>query len=334
MADMFNRMRSQPRNELILYAIDLFMIVLVIVNLVWIIFDSLFATDVVQDMLRRNSPNFYRFYYEQVHQHFFYYDLVFVSIYILEILVRWIISIRQHVYQKWYFYPFAHWYDVLGSIPIGSLRALRLLRVVSLVMRLQKRGVIDLTDTSGYRFLDKYFDVLVEEISDRVIIRILEAIEDEIRYGSPVSRRILTDVVEPRREPLVKWISARLSATSQTVYFGHKREIASYVEQLVTKVLEENQEVATIERIPGLGKIVTNSLNHAIRDVVLQVIERVSWDLAASRNEKVANEMLTVLFDSLLEETQTLTTITREIAIESIGLVKKEVRIQRWRNKI
>nr|MBS0020580.1 hypothetical protein [Gammaproteobacteria bacterium] len=334
MADMYNKMRSQPRNELILDAIDLFMIILVIVNLVWIVFDSLFAADVVQNMLKRNSPNFYHFYREQVHQHFLYYDLFFVAIYIVEILVRWVISIRQHVYQKWYFYPFAHWYDVLGCIPIGSLRALRLLRVVSLLMRLQKRGVIDLTDTSGYRFLNKYFDVLIEEISDRVIIRILDAIEEEIRYGSPVAHRILTDVVEPRREPLAKWISVRLSAASQTVYFGHKKAIARYVEQLVARVLEENQEVATIERIPGLGKIVTSSLKSAIKDVVLQVIERVSWDLAASRNQKVANEMLTVIFDSLLEETDSIATVTREITIESIGLIKRQVRIKRWRDRI
>ncbi|MGC1954982.1 MAG: hypothetical protein WA970_20865, partial [Gammaproteobacteria bacterium] len=145
---------------------------------------------------------------------------------------------------------------------------------------------------------------------------------------------ILTDVVEPRREPLAKWISARLSAASQTVYFGHKKAIAGYVEQLVARVLEENQEVATIERIPGLGKIVTNSLKSAIKDVVLQVIERVSWDLAASRNQKVANEMLTVIFDSLLEQTECIATVTREITIESIGLIKRQVRIKRWRDRI
>lgn len=334
MVGMFNEMRSQSRKELILDAVDLFMIALVIVNLIWIVFDSLFAARLIQSTLQVNAPRFYQVYADRIHQHFIYYDLAFVSIYVLELLVRWIISIRQHEYQKWYFYPFVHWYDVLGCIPIGTLRALRLLRLVSLLMRLQKRGVIDLSDTAGYRFVGKYFNVLVEEISDRVIIRILDGIEDEIRHGSPVSRRILTDVMEPRREPLVKWLSARISATSQTVYFGHKKEIANYVEQLVKKVMAENQEVARIERIPGFGKIVTNSLKNAMKDVVLQVIERVAWDLAASRNEKMASEMLTILFNSLLEETQTITTITREVAVESLGLVKKQVSIQRWRDTI
>ena len=98
--------------------------------------------------------------------------------------------------------------------------------------------------------------------------------------------------------------------------------------------MEDNQEVAKIRRIPGLGRIVSNSLNSAVRDVVLQVIERISWDLAASRNHKMADEMLAVLFRSLLEENQTIATITREIAVESIGLVKEQVRIKRWRNRI
>jgi hypothetical protein len=334
MAELYKKMRAQPRNELILDVIDLFMIALVIINLVWIVFDSLFAANAVQYILKLNTPTFYFFYYNKIHQHFFYYDLVFVFIYVTEIIVRWIISIREHIYQKWYFYPFAHWYDVFGCIPVGSLRALRLLRIVSLVIRLQKHGVIDLTKTTGYRFFEKYSDVLVEEVSDRVIIRILDAIEDEIRYGNPVVRTILTDVVEPRREPLVKWLSARLSATSQTVYFGHKREIAAYIEQLVERVLEQNQEMATIERLPGVGKVVTRGVKSAVKDVVLQVIERISWDLAASRNEKVANEMLTVLVNSLLAETHAITTITREISIESIELIKKQVKIQRWRDKI
>lgn len=334
MAKMYRKFRSQPRNELILDAIDLFMIVLVIINLAWILFDSLFATDIIQNTLQTRSPNFYHFYYYQIHQQFIYYDLIFVAIYLIELLIRWILSIRDHVYQKWYFYPFVHWYDVLGCIPIGTLRALRLLRVISLVIRLQKRGIIDLTTTASYHFLNKYFDMVVEEISDRVIIRILESIQDEIRHGNPVSRKILTDIVEPRREPLVKWLSVRLSATSQAVYFGHKQAIAEYVEQLVLRVLQENQEMAKIERVPGLGKMVASSLQNAIKDVVLQIIERLSWDLAASRNQKVANEMLTVISNTLLEETQTITSIAQEVAIESIELIKTQVKIQRWRNKI
>jgi hypothetical protein len=334
MIGLFDKLRAQPRRELILDAVDLLMIILVMVNLVWIVFDSLFAGKFVQDVFKSYMPRFYQVYHHRIHQHFLYYDLGFVFIYVVEILVRWAISVRQRAYQKWYFYPFAHWYDVLGCIPIGSLRALRLLRIVSLVIRLHKRGAIDLTNTTVYLFLAKYRDVLVEEISDRVIIRMLEAIEDELRYGSPVVRRILTDVLEPRREPLVKWLSVRISATSQAVYFRHKKEIASYVEQLVAKVMAENQEVAKIERIPGLGRIVTHSLKNAIKDVVLQVIEQVSWDLAASRNQKLADELSTLLFHSLIEETQALTTITREIAVESIGLIKQEVRIQRWRDRI
>ena len=155
MLGMFNKMRFGSRKELILDALDLFMIALAIVNLVWIVFDSLFANKVVQAELKLSAPHFYAFYRDQVHQHFAYYDLIFVSIYVVEILLRWLVSINRQAYEKWYFYPFAHWYDVLGCIPIGSFRALRLLRIVSLVMRLQKRGVIDLTDNAGYRFLNQ-----------------------------------------------------------------------------------------------------------------------------------------------------------------------------------
>ncbi|MEZ5021997.1 MAG: hypothetical protein R2728_01825 [Chitinophagales bacterium] len=78
---------------------------------------------------------------------FLYYDLVFVGIFVLELSVRWTIAIFRNTYAKWFFYPFIHWYDVLGCIPLSSFRALRLLRVFSMFYRLNRLGIIDMRST-------------------------------------------------------------------------------------------------------------------------------------------------------------------------------------------
>jgi hypothetical protein len=95
---------------------------------------------------------------------------------------------------------------VLGCIPIGSFRALRLLRVFTLVMKLQKRGIIDLRETVAFRFVRKYLNALEEEISDRVILKMLTSVEEEIRYDAPVTRKIVADIMKPSRQFIVKWL--------------------------------------------------------------------------------------------------------------------------------
>lgn len=62
--------------------------------------------------------------------------MIFVSIFIAELLIRWMVTIHQKTYHKWFFYPVIHWFDVLGCIPVGSFRWLRLLRVFSILYRL------------------------------------------------------------------------------------------------------------------------------------------------------------------------------------------------------
>ena len=118
--------------------VDLFMMAVLIANLVLILFDLIFTSAWVQALISKYLPQFYQFYLTEVHQDFFAIDIWFVGIFLLELIIRWIIAIRQKTYFRWFFYPFIHWYDVLGCIPVGSFRFLRVLRIVSIVVRLQK----------------------------------------------------------------------------------------------------------------------------------------------------------------------------------------------------
>ena len=52
---------------------------------------------------------------------------LFTIFLVAELVVRWLIAIVQKRYYRWFFFPFVHWYEVLGCAP--QLRALRLLRV-------------------------------------------------------------------------------------------------------------------------------------------------------------------------------------------------------------
>lgn len=324
----------QPTKEKIYDVVDILMLILVAANLAWIVFDWIFANEIIQYAFKQYTPGFYDFYKDKIHDNFIFYDMIFVFIFIAELLIRWLVSIKDQEYQKWYFYPFVHWYDVLGAIPIGSLRALRLLRIVSLTIRLQKNGIIDLTDTTTYRFFRNYYNALVEEVTDRVIIRVLNSIQEEIREHGPVSHKIALEVIAPRRDAVAKWLSSRMSSVTFKSYLSHKRGIRVYVNEVVTEALESNPEIATLGRVPAVGKHMSQSLIHVISDVVLRVVERSVKDFSITWNRELATEAVDMLFETVLEEPKSVNEIIRDMSLQAIEIVKSEVRIQRWREQI
>ena len=62
----------------------------------------------------------------------------FIIFLIVELLVRWGIAIINRHHQRWFFFPFIHWYEVLAIIP--HLRFLRLFRAGSIAYRLYEMG--------------------------------------------------------------------------------------------------------------------------------------------------------------------------------------------------
>ena len=132
----FNPAKLRASNETPLFILDFVMLVLIISNLFCLVFDTFFENRIVQDLLFWAFPGFTEFYKSQIHPNFLVYDLIFVSVYLSEFVLRWIIAIRRKTYYRWFFYPFVHWYDLIGCIPVGAFRWLRLLRVFSIVYRL------------------------------------------------------------------------------------------------------------------------------------------------------------------------------------------------------
>ncbi|MFI4919799.1 MAG: hypothetical protein ACHP65_09615, partial [Legionellales bacterium] len=99
---------------------------------------------------------------------------------VIELLVRWILAIIKRSYFRWFFFPFIHWYEVLGCLPI--LRPLRLFRTFIIAYRLYLLGYSILPSNwiiKG-RF---YYDLVLEELSDRIVLRVLDGISSELKQN-------------------------------------------------------------------------------------------------------------------------------------------------------
>ncbi|MFC2175426.1 hypothetical protein ACFLR1_00470 [Bacteroidota bacterium] len=319
----------------ILFLVDMLMILLVIINLTYILVEWNFTISVVNTFVKENLPVFHTWYNTHLHRNFYRYDIYFVTIFIAEFCVRWFHAIYRSRHRKWFLYPFIHWYDVLGCIPLGQFRFLRIFRVGSMVLRLHKMGVINLRDAYLFRIYLKYSAVVVEEISDRVVVNVLSGVQDELKHGTPVVSRIVLEVIRPQKEVLVSWLSSRIRHASDHHYEQYQEQLRGYVNRKVAFAVQGNSEVKDIARIPIVGNTITGKLEQAVADITYAVIEGIMLDLSSEESSKVISELADVTMDMVLleEEDEELNQIAVQMVNKSIDIIKDQVKVKRWQEE-
>lgn len=330
-----NRANLKSNHQVVWLIIDFLMLGLLIFNLALIIFDSIYSFEATQNFLEAHVGPFKEAYHP-VHKNFIFYDLIFVSIFLTEFAVRWAYAAGTKVYDRWYFYPFIHWYDLVGCIPTGGFRFLRVLRVISIIYRLHKYNIIDVTKTRTFQFFNFYYEAFLEELSDRIVIKVLSGAQNEINQGSPLFDRIQNDILYPRREMIADWISARVAQAAEESYVPNRGALRSYLENRVDNALKQNTELSRLRFLPVVGPTIQETLEEAVGDIVADVIHQILDDLASTRNHAFIEDIVTVFLpdpehrDADEVENEELIRLIDEI----IEAVKKQVRVKRWRKAL
>lgn len=330
-----NRENLKSSHQLIWFIIDFLMLGLLILNLAFIIWDSIYNFVAIQNLLKEYAPTIQSIYHP-IHERFIFYDLVFVSIFLTEFFVRWGYAIKARVYDRWYFYPFIHWYDLVGCIPVGSLRFLRILRVISIIYRLHQYKIIDVTSTRIYQFLNFYYEAFMEELSDRIVLKVLSGVQEEVKRGSRLFENIQQDILYPRRDMLSDWISARVAEAAREGYVPNRGALRSYLESRVDNALKQNLELSRLKYLPMVGPTIQETLEEAVGDIVANVIHQILDDLASASNhafiEDIVNVFLPTPEEGQPDEARNEALIT--LIIEIIDAVKGQVKVKHWRSEL
>ena len=330
-----NRENLKTSHQLIWFIIDFLMLGLLIINLAFIIFDSIYNFTGVQNLLAENTPVIKELYHP-IHENFLFYDLIFVSIFLTEFVVRWGYAIKAKVYDRWYFYPFIHWYDIIGCIPVGSFRFLRILRVISIIYRLHQYKVIDVTQTRAFQFFNFYYEAFMEELSDRIVIKVLTGAQDEIRKGSPLFERIQNDILYPRREMLSDWVSQRVAEAAREGYIPNRGALRSYLETRVDNALKQNLELSRLKYLPVVGPTIQETLEEAVGDIVANVIHQILEDLASASNHAFIEDIVNVFLPSPDNEDENgeHNEALINLIVEVLDAVKSQVKVKHWRSEL
>jgi hypothetical protein len=325
--------RSALSNKyLILVIVDLSMMGILIANLSLILFDWIFTVGFFNTLLQDYLPGFFYLYKVNIHEHFQTIDLAFVVIFLSEFILSWIYAIIKGSYSKWFFYPFFHWYDLIGCIPVGSMRFLRVLRIFSILTRLQNIGIIDLKKTAVFAQIKKYYEIIMEEISDRVIINILSSVQDELKDGGEVMDRIIERVVKPRQDVITTWISRRVGHVLSEGVMLRRHQIHNYVKEVVNAGLQNNKDIRTLTHIPVMGKVIAESIEKTISNVINNMIDTILADLGSEKNKVLVHDISNVLMEVLeyKDEEENLNRLVTDVAMEVVEEVKKQVKVKKW----
>lgn len=97
-----NRDNLRNSHETPWLILDLVMLGILFLNLAWLIFDALYATDFIYSQIDAFFPALINAY-DPIHHNFLLVDLVFIGIFLTEFCFRWIVAIVRKEHLRWYF---------------------------------------------------------------------------------------------------------------------------------------------------------------------------------------------------------------------------------------
>ncbi|MEL7062112.1 MAG: hypothetical protein AAFY70_10325 [Bacteroidota bacterium] len=315
--------------------LDLVMLLLLAINIVLFIFHWIYGYYRVETLMETQLPEVHQVLFP-IYQEFPFIDLIFLTIFISEFILRWIVAIVQKTYHQWFFYPFIHWYDLLGCIPFGSFRFLRILRFFALTYKLQRLEVLDFRDTYMYDRYKKYRAILMEEIADRVVVHVLNGIRYELKEGLPITDRILNEVILPHKSELIHWLSQRLQMVTQRSYRLYQKDLQDYVYLRIEEAVAQNKEIKQLGQIPVLGTKVSQTLESAIQDIVFQVLNGILQDIAGGGTGRMMDELSEITLNTLIEkdlqaQDEGIHKIMSSMVLSSLDMIKSHVELQEWK---
>lgn len=309
---------------------DIFMMVIIVINLLCLAGNAFLMSNFADWLFDQTQLTHYlTFYKTELRPWVGITESWFITFLIIELSVRWLIAIVQKHHQRWFFFPFIHWYEVLAIAP--QLRFLRLLRAGVIAYRLNELGYSVIPENMRKKLMF-YYGVIMEELSDRVVITVLDNIKDELDH-STTHRKIIHNLVDHHRQLFAQALSEILQETLANELRVQQQTIAINVGQVVNQAIEDTPELTQIlRRLPIVGSILENQL----QSIGQRLGENISLGLIqplTEGNPSQPNPTYTIISQKISQiniENQSLEQLVESAVYESLASLRKQVKIKKW----
>lgn len=258
----------------------------------------------------------------------------FIIFLIVELLIRWGIAIIQRHHQRWFFFPFIHWYEILAILPY--LRFLRLFRAGIIAYRLHEMGY-KIVPTSWQIKGKFYYSVVMEELSDRIVINVLDGIKNELETSSS-HKVIIHDLVEHHRKLFSIALADILQQALSHELQAQRHLIAKNVGNVVNKAIEDTPELTQLlrliplvgnrieQQIQSIGQRLGENITQGLIDPFTPTSEQSHTPQQPNIYQHIA-EKISILD---IEDNPHLEKLVESAVFESLAAIRKQVEVKQW----
>lgn len=259
----------------------------------------------------------------------------FTLFWVADILVRWVLAIHRRTYYRWFFFPFVHWYEVLGAFP--ALRALRLLRAAVIIRRLHRMGI----QVIPKRWVDSakfYYHILLEELSDRVILTAIDNFRAQLNRPNADSTKLVHQTIHNNRahiqSALLSLLRSELTPRLQSALLAHQGEkLAADIGHAVEKALIDTPQLRKyLKLIPIAGHVIESEIHtigRSIGENVTIAINQYLFNDSTLDGLMVSVAQGVSQIDTTTPEVQTL---IGEVIEDVLTSFEEQVKIQQWKH--
>lgn len=259
---------------------------------------------------------------------FYLLDTPFLILFIIEFLVRWYISLKRKQYIAWFLFPLYNWYDIVGLLPFA--RGFRLFRLVSIYIRLQDSELTTIGDDIITKTVKHFSNIIKEEITDMVTIRILTEVQQEIKSGNSID--MIMDAIEDRRDEIKEMLIESTKASLEN------QNGSNLINQKMRLVLQETlsrsaKEAKTLQVFPEfLKETITVDIGVSIYDSFQEVLKQ---KLKETGRENTVGALIDYALDEIIKGARDshVNRLSTEIILEIVENMKKAVAIKKWANQ-
>lgn len=174
----------------------------------------------------------------------------------------------------------------------------------------------------------------MEEVSDRVIVNMINGVQDELNTGTPLIKKIIDEVIYPKKQMLVEMITVQVRGGLKDMQPKYENELKEYVNHRVGSAIEKTPEVKVINKVPVFGPVVSSAIEKIVSDVVFHVINDLLKDISLAKSTEIVNNVTEMFFESVQGDVKSgQYSVFEGMLSDSLEMVKDSVKIQQWKLK-
>lgn len=318
-------------------AYDIFMVFIIIFNLFCLGMNFFLMSNIGGWFFNAiHLPSVLEFYREYLHPWVITTEAWFIIFLIVELLTRWAIAIVQKHHQRWFFFPFIHWYEIVAIVPY--FRFLRLFRAGVVAYRLYEMGY-QIFPTSWQEKGLFYYRVVMEELSDRVVVTVLDGLKHELQT-STTHKDLISNVIQHHRDLFSQALAEILQENLSRELQADRERIAKSVGQIVNQAIEDTPELTQLLR---LIPIVGGRIEQQIQSIGQRLGENITQGLidplaspnaSTVRHPNLYTDISTRISAIEIEKNDKLDALVRSAVFESLEAIRKQVKVKQWQQEL